>query len=272
MTLSRVKIDSSAIPVFRVEALSVYYNSVQFIDSIDLNVAPRTITALIGPSGCGKSTILRCFNRLNDLVPGCQVRGNLYFFNDNIYGENVNTVHLRRRVGMVLQKPTPLPGSIFNNVAFGARLNGYKGSLSCLVESALKKVGLWEDVKDKLKKSAEALSGGQQQRMCIARAIAIEPEVLLMDEPCSSLDPISTSKIEELIKELSIDYSLVIVTHNMQQARRISDYTAFLNIKSVEESGVQQKVAYLAELGTTEQIFTSPRNKATLDYVSGAFG
>jgi phosphate transport system ATP-binding protein len=240
--------------------LSVLYGETRAVKSISIRVPDRKAVAFIGPSGCGKSTLLRCFNRMNDLVPGARVEGEALFQGRNLYGEGVDAVDVRRRIGMVFQKPNPFPKSIFDNIAFGARINGYRGDMGELVERSLRQAALWDEVKDRLGASALALSGGQQQRLCIARALAVEPEVLLMDEPASALDPIATQKIEELIHELKKDYTVVIVTHNMQQAARVSDYTAFLYMGE------------LVEYGPTERLFTNPREERTEAYITGRFG
>jgi phosphate transport system ATP-binding protein len=224
------------------------------------------VTALIGPSGCGKSTLLRTFNRMNDLVPSFRATGEILLDGQDLYSKSVDPVAVRRRVGMVFQKPNPFPKSIYDNVAFGPRVNGFKGNMDELVEHCLRKAALWDEVKDKLKQSGMALSGGQQQRLCIARTIAIEPEVILMDEPCSALDPRSTLQIEELMAELKKDYTIVIVTHNMQQAARASDVTVMMTMDTSDRAG------YVVEQAETIQIFTNPKNQLTEDYVSGRFG
>jgi len=249
------------------ERLSVYYGKFRALNQISLNIPENRITALIGPSGCGKSTLLRSFNRMNDLVQGSRVEGQVLLNGKNIYDPDVDVVDIRQRVGMVFQKPNPFPMSVFDNVAYGPRLYGIrkKQILENIVERSLRQAAVWEDVKDKLNQSGMALSGGQQQRLCIARAIAVEPAVILMDEPASALDPISTLKIEDLMESLKEDYTIVIVTHNMQQAARVSDFTAFLMIDE-DRSGT------LVELGPTEQIFTNPQNQQTEDYVTGRFG
>lgn len=241
--------------------LNFYYGSNRVLKNINMPVYDRRVTALIGPSGCGKTTLLRCFNRMHDLYPGNRYEGDILLDGKSIFDKDVDLIELRSRVGMVFQKPTPFPMSIFDNVAFGLRLKGVKGSeLKDRVEKALKDAALWDEVKDRLKESAFSLSGGQQQRLCIARAIAVEPEVLLFDEPTSALDPISTAKIEELIVELKKNITIIIVTHNMQQAARISDYTAFMYLGE------------LVEFGPTEKIFTRPEKKLTEDYITGRFG
>ncbi len=248
--------------------MSIYYGSFRAVKGINLAVPAQQITALIGPSGCGKSTVLRAFNRMNDLIPIARTEGEVLFRGRNLNDPTVDVVSVRRYIGMVFQKPNPFPKSIYDNIAFGPKINGWKGSkgqMDELVETSLRKAALWDEVKDKLKQSALGLSGGQQQRLCIARALATEPEVILMDEPASALDPISTLKIEELMFELRRQYTIVIVTHNMQQAARASDNTAFFMIDS-DRAGV------LAEYGNTNQIFTNPRDKRTEEYITGRFG
>jgi phosphate transport system ATP-binding protein len=252
-------------PVLRLENVHFYYSSFRAVKDITLEFAPRRITALIGPSGCGKSTLLRTFNRMNDLIPGTRVEGKVLYHDQDLYAKDVDAVEVRRRIGMVFQKANPFPKSIYDNVAFGPRINGFKGDLDGLVEDSLKRAALWNDVKDKLKASGLALSGGQQQRLCIARAIATNPDVILMDEPCSALDPRSTLQIEELMFELKENYTIVIVTHNMQQAARASDHTVFLNM-------ADDRAGYVVEQGPTLQLFTNPKNQMTEDYVSGRFG
>jgi len=240
--------------------LSVYYGSSHAVKGVSIGIPDRKVVAFIGPSGCGKSTLLRCFNRMNDLIPGARIEGQALFQGDDLYAPGVDAVEVRRRIGMVFQKPNPFPKSIYDNVAFGPRINGYRGKMDELVERSLRHAALWEEVKDRLDSSALALSGGQQQRLCIARALAVEPEVLLMDEPASALDPIATQKIEDLIYELKQNYTVVIVTHNMQQAARVSDYTAFLYMGD------------LIEYGPTQQLFTNPREEQTEAYITGRFG
>lgn len=242
--------------------LNLFYGSKQALKDVSINIAAHTVTAFIGPSGCGKSTFLRCFNRMNDLIPNVVIDGKILIDGVDIYKEHIDVIEYRKKVGMVFQKPNPFPKSIFENVAFGLRINGEKSKslMEEVVESSLKKAALWDEVKDNLHKSAMALSGGQQQRLCIARAIAVKPSVLLMDEPASALDPISTSKVEELIHELKKDFTIVIVTHNMQQAARVSDKTAFFYIGE------------LIEYDTTEKIFTNPSKVATQNYITGRFG
>lgn len=251
----------------KAEKISVYYGSNLAVKDVFLDIPRNQIVAFIGPSGCGKSTVLRCFNRMNDLIPIARVDGDISFNGENI--KRFDPVELRRRVGMVFQKPNPFPKSIYENIAFGARINGYQGDMDELVERSLKGAALWEEVKDKLQDSGLGLSGGQQQRLCIARAIAIEPEVILMDEPCSALDPISTLKVEELMHDLKTQYTIVIVTHNMQQASRVSDKTAFFNAQATEAGG---KMGYLVEYDETQVIFSNPKEEYTRDYVSGRFG
>lgn len=218
--------------VIRTENVSIYYGSFQAVRNVFLEIPKNKVVAFIGPSGCGKSTLLRCYNRLNDLIPGARVEGKITYQGVDLYDPKVDPVEVRRRIGMVFQKPNPFPKSIYENIAFGARINGYKGDMDELVERSLRGAALWDEVKDKLKESGLSLSGGQQQRLCIARAIAIEPEVILMDEPCSALDPISTLRIEDLMHELKQKYTIIIVTHNMQQASRVADYTAFFNAEA----------------------------------------
>ncbi|NJK49213.1 phosphate ABC transporter ATP-binding protein [Candidatus Gracilibacteria bacterium] len=255
--------------VLRVKNVSFYYGSNLAVREVSLDIPEKKVIAFIGPSGCGKSTILRCFNRMNDLVRGARLEGQITYRGRDIYANNVDPVELRSRIGMVFQRPNPFPKSIYENIAFGAKLNGLRGNLDELVENSLRKAALWDEVKDKLRESGLALSGGQQQRLCIARAIAIQPEVILMDEPCSALDPISTLKVEELIHELKQQYTIIIVTHNMQQASRVSDYTAFYNAEATNKGG---KVGYLVEYDRTETIFQNPAQESTKDYVSGRFG
>ncbi len=248
-----------------IRGLSVFYGDVQAVKDIDLDVPKGKITALIGPSGCGKSTFLRCMNRMNDLIPGARVEGQVLFHGKNIYDPDVDPVEVRRRIGMVFQKPNPFARSIYDNVAWGARINGFRGDMDALVENALRQAALWDEVKDKLRQPGTALSGGQQQRLCIARAIAIRPEIILMDEPASALDPIATLRIEDLMAELAANYTIVVVTHNMQQAARVSDYTAFFSVD-------EHRTGQLIEYGETTQIFTNPRDQRTEDYITGRFG
>ncbi len=249
--------------------LSVWYGDKLAVHDISIQFYRNQITAIIGPSGCGKSTLLRCYNRLNDLIPTARVEGDVIYNGHNIYGPGVDPVDIRRRIGMVFQKPNPFPKSIYDNVAFGPRINGYRGNLDDIVEWSLQQAALWDEVKDKLHESGLALSGGQQQRLCIARAIAIEPEVILMDEPASALDPIATLKIEELMQQLKQNYSILIVTHNMQQAARVSDMAAFI---SIDRERPEERIGVLVEYGPTTQIFTNPQLKETEDYITGRFG
>jgi phosphate transport system ATP-binding protein len=255
--------------VIETENVDVYYGSFLALKGIFLDIYKNNVTAFIGPSGCGKSTLLRCYNRMNDLVQSFRLNGKITYHDRNLYAADIDPVQVRRHIGMVFQKPNPFPKSIYENIAFGARINGYKGDMEELVERSLKQAALWDEVKDKLKQSGLALSGGQQQRLCIARAIALQPDVVLMDEPCSALDPISTLKVEELIHQLKEKYTIVIVTHNMQQASRVADYTAFFNVK-VTENG--QRQGYLGEFDRTEVIFQNPQQQATYEYVTGRFG
>ncbi|SDQ41935.1 phosphate ABC transporter ATP-binding protein PstB [Thermostaphylospora chromogena] len=256
-------------PVFTVSGLSVFYGDYEAVRGVDMTIGNREITAMIGPSGCGKSTVLRCFNRMNDLIPGARISGEISYHGEDLYGDHVDPIEVRRRIGMVFQKPNPFPKSIYDNIAYGPRVNGVKGNMDDIVEEALTKAALWDEVKDKLKQNALSLSGGQQQRLCIARAIAVKPEVILMDEPCSALDPIATTKIEDLMQELTRDYTIVIVTHNMQQAARVSDRTAFFTAE-VDENGVRH--GRLVEFDETSRIFTNPSDKRTEDYITGRFG
>jgi phosphate transport system ATP-binding protein len=255
--------------VLRTENLDIYYGNFLAVKGVNVAIPKNRITAFIGPSGCGKSTLLRSFNRLNDLINGFHVEGKVYYYDQDLYAPKIDPVEVRRRIGMVFQKPNPFPKSIYDNIAYGARVNGFKGNLDELVENSLRQAALWDEVKDKLKQNGLALSGGQQQRLCIARAIAINPDVVLMDEPCASLDPISTLKVEDLMHQLKEQYSIVIVTHNMQQATRVADMTAFFNAKATEKGGKQ---GYLVEYDQTENIFQNPQQEATRDYVSGRFG
>ncbi|HYN94145.1 MAG TPA: phosphate ABC transporter ATP-binding protein PstB [Pilimelia sp.] len=249
--------------------VSVFYGDYEAVRGTSLPVRKNQITAMIGPSGCGKSTILRSLNRMNDLVPGARVSGKITYHDQDIYGKEIDPIQVRRRIGMVFQKPNPFPKSIFDNVAYGLRINRIKGNIGDMVEEALRGAALWDEVKDKLKMSGLALSGGQQQRLCIARTIAVRPDVILMDEPCSALDPIATSKIEDLMHELTRDYTIVIVTHNMQQAARVSHYTAFF---TAEVDDKQVRHGRLVEFGDTGKLFTNPGDKRTEDYITGRFG
>jgi phosphate transport system ATP-binding protein len=255
--------------VFDIRDLAVFYGDFRAVRDVSLPVRENEITALIGPSGCGKTTVLRCLNRMNDLIEGARVEGEVLYHGIDLYHPQVDPVEVRRRVGMVFQKPNPFPKSIYDNVAFGPRVAGFRGDMDDVVEEALRRAALWDEVEDKLSDSGMALSGGQQQRLCIARAIATRPDVILMDEPCSALDPIATLRIEELMQQLVEDYTIVIVTHNMQQAARVSDRTAFLTV-DVGEDG--QRTGTLVEYDRTERIFTNPSEKRTEDYVTGRFG
>ncbi|HEY1737082.1 MAG TPA: phosphate ABC transporter ATP-binding protein PstB [Acidimicrobiia bacterium] len=254
--------------VFSTRDLGVSYGGSVAVEKVNLDIRAGEITALIGPSGCGKSTVLRCFNRMNDLIAGAAVNGTVLYHGEDLYGRDVDPVEVRRRIGMVFQRPNPFPKSIYDNVAFGPRINGVRKGLADTVERALTRAALWDEVKDKLKKSAYALSGGQQQRLCIARALAVEPDVVLMDEPCSALDPIATARIEDLMAELKNDYTIVIVTHNMQQAARVSDRTAFLTAE-VEDG---HRVGRLVEFDDTKMMFTNPSDSRTEGYITGRFG
>ncbi len=255
--------------VFNVEGVKVFYSGFMALQEVYMKIPQRQIIAFIGPSGCGKSTLLRCFNRMNDLIPGATVEGRLNYRDRNIYDSKVNSVKLRRQVGMVFQRPNPFPKSIYENIAFAPRTNGYKGNLDELVEQSLRRAAIWDEVKDKLKSKGTALSGGQQQRLCIARAIAMKPDVLLMDEPCSALDPISTRQVEELCVQLKEQYTIIMVTHNMQQASRTADLTAFFNTETDEHGKRRGK---LVEFSPTEQMFGSPATKEAEEYISGRFG
>lgn len=266
---SNPQVAKSTDTVLQTEDANIYYGNFLAVRNITMNVSRNRITAFIGPSGCGKSTLLRCFNRLNDLIETFRMEGKIFYNGKNLYDGNVDPVEVRRRIGMVFQKPNPFPKSIYDNIAFGPRLNNYKGDMDELVERSLRSAALWDEVKDKLKQSGLSLSGGQQQRLCIARAIAVQPEVILMDEPCSALDPISTLRIEDLLHQLKEQYTIVIVTHNMQQASRVSDMTAFFNVQLSEKGG---RTGYLVEYDRTEVIFQSPKEESTREYVSGRFG
>lgn len=255
--------------VLRAENVNVYYGNFLALRDINLNIQKNRVTAFIGPSGCGKSTLLRCYNRLNDLIKTFRAEGKINYYEQDLYAPEIDPVELRRQIGMVFQKPNPFPKSIYDNIAFGPRLTNYKGDMDELVERSLRQAALWDEAKDKLRESGFSLSGGQQQRLCIARAIAVQPQVILMDEPCSALDPISTLRVEDLIQELKEQYTIVIVTHNMQQASRVSDMTAFFNVHPTEKGGRQ---GYLVEYDKTEAIFQSPQQQATQEYVSGRFG
>jgi phosphate transport system ATP-binding protein len=251
--------------VISIRDLNVFYGSFHAVSDVSFDVPKNRITALIGPSGCGKSTVLRCINRMNDLIASARVEGKILYHGVDVNGRNVDPVEVRRRIGMVFQKPNPFPKSLYDNVAWGARINGFKGNMDEFVEKCLRNAALWDEVKDKLKQSGLALSGGQQQRLCIARALAISPDVILMDEPCSALDPISTLKIEDLMRDLVRDYTIVIVTHNMQQAARVSDQTVFFSLS-------ERRQGVLVEASQTRELFTNPRDQRTEDYITGRFG
>jgi phosphate transport system ATP-binding protein len=256
-------------PIFEARDVNVYYGDKLAVRDISLPMGRNEITALIGPSGCGKSTFLRCLNRMNDLIPSARVEGSIVYHEQDLYARHVDPVQVRKHVGMVFQKPNPFPKSIYDNIAFGPRVTGMKGDMDEIVESALRRAALWDEVKDRLKTNAFGMSGGQQQRLCIARALATSPDVLLMDEPCSALDPISTARIEDLMLELKDQYSIVIVTHNMQQAARVSDKTAFF---TVNMDGDGHRIGEVVEFDETDQIFSNPTDKRTEDYVTGKFG
>jgi len=256
--------------VFEVKDLAVDYSGATAIREVSLDVYKNSVTAFIGPSGCGKSTFIRCFNRMNDLVPGAHVHGDVLYHGKDLYGDDVDPVEVRRRIGMVFQKPNPFPKSIYDNIAFGPRVLGLKGSLDERVERALRQSALWDEVNTRLKESALGLSGGQQQRLCIARCLAVEPDVILMDEPASALDPISTTRIEDLMHDLKREYTIVIVTHNMQQAARVADMTAFFSVDVAPDGN--KRTGILVEYDRTSKIFTTPADKRTEDYVTGRFG
>ncbi|MGH8904021.1 MAG: phosphate ABC transporter ATP-binding protein PstB [Egibacteraceae bacterium] len=256
-------------PVFTVRGLSVSYGQDLAIHDVTMDIYCHEITALIGPSGCGKSTFLRCFNRMNDLIPSARVTGTIEYMGENLYAKYVDPVEVRRRIGMVFQKPNPFPKSIYDNVAFGPRVTGMDGNLDDIVEMSLKRAALWDQVHNKLRDNAYSLSGGQQQRLCIARTIAVDPDVILMDEPCSALDPIATARIEDLMRELEQHYTILIVTHNMQQAARVSDRTAFFTAEATADN---PRVGKLVEYDLTENIFRNPSDSRTEDYVTGRFG
>jgi len=255
--------------VFELDDLRVFYGDYQAVRRVTMTVTSQEITALIGPSGCGKSTVLRCLNRMNDLIPGARIEGKITYHSENLYADYVDPIEVRRRIGMVFQKPNPFPKSIYDNIAYGPRVNGTRKGMDDIVEEALTSAALWDEVKDKLKQSALALSGGQQQRLCIARTIAVKPDVILMDEPCSALDPIATAKIEDLMHDLATQFTIVIVTHNMQQAARVSDRTAFFTA-DVDEEGVRH--GRLVEYDVTSKMFSNPADRRTEDYISGRFG
>jgi phosphate transport system ATP-binding protein len=261
-------IPANVVNAIEARNLNIYYGDFLAVKNVNIQVCKQKITAIIGPSGCGKSTMLRSFNRMNELVPSAYARGEVLFHGKNIYDADVDPVEVRRRIGMVFQKPNPFPKSIYDNIAWGARINGFRGSkpaLDELIYNSLVSAALWDEVKDKLTQSGLSLSGGQQQRLCIARTIAIKPDIILMDEPCSALDPIATLKIEELMLDLSKDYTIIIVTHNMQQAARVSEFTAFFTMG-------QDRAGFLMEYGLTDQLFTNPKEKTTEDYITGRFG
>lgn len=257
-------------PVFRTEDLNIYYGDFLAVRGVNMDIHPRKITSFIGPSGCGKSTLLRCFNRLNDLIPSFNLKGKVYYHDQDLFADDVDPVAVRRRIGMVFQQPNPFPKSIYNNIAYGARVTGMQvDDMDELVEKSLRQAALWEEVKDKLGANGLSLSGGQQQRLCIARAISTTPDVILMDEPCASLDPISTLKVEDLLQELTNEYTIIIVTHNMQQATRVADETAFFNAEAADDG---KRYGFLVEYGPTERIFSQPQEESTQRYVSGRFG
>jgi phosphate transport system ATP-binding protein len=257
-------------PIFDVGEVNVFYGEHRAIRDVSMRIQRNEITALIGPSGCGKSTFIRCLNRMNDLIPAARVEGRVVYHDEDLYGPRIDPVQVRKRIGMVFQKPNPFPKSIYDNIAFGPRVVGMKGDMDEIVESALKRAALWDETKDRLKTNAFGMSGGQQQRLCIARALATDPDVLLMDEPCSALDPISTGRIEDLMMELKENYSIVIVTHNMQQAARVSDKTAFFTVEL--DSSAKHRTGHVVEYDVTDKIFTNPEDKRTEDYVTGKFG
>jgi phosphate transport system ATP-binding protein len=260
---------TSATPVFTATGVDVAYSGKLALQGVDMTIYQNQVTAFIGPSGCGKSTYIRCFNRMNDLIPGAQVRGEILYHGQDLYASGVDPVQVRRLIGMVFQKPNPFVKSIYENVAYGPRVLGMRKDLDERVERSLQRAALWDEVKDRLKSSALGLSGGQQQRLCIARALAVEPDVLLMDEPCSALDPIATTRIEDLMHELKKEYTIVIVTHNMQQAARVADVTAFFHVEVRDDGG---RHGILVEQAETSKIFTNPSDKRTEDYVTGRFG
>ena len=255
--------------IFDVQNVNVFYGTHKAVADVNFKLPHKQITALIGPSGCGKSTFIRCLNRMNDLIPSARVEGSIVYHGQDLYAANIDAVQVRKRIGMVFQKPNPFPKSIYDNIAFGPRLLGLKGNMDEIVERALRRGALWDEVKDRLKTNAFGMSGGQQQRLCIARALATEPDVLLMDEPCSALDPISTGRIEDLMLELKESYSIVIVTHNMQQAARVSDMTAFFTVQLSEN---EQRTGHVVEYAATDKIFTNPDDPRTEEYVTGKVG
>ncbi len=255
--------------IFRLDDVSVFYSGKAAVKDISFDIGANQITALIGASGCGKSTLLRCLNRMNDIIPGAEVKGDVLYRGHDLYGRDVDPVQVRKKIGMVFQKPNPFPKSIYDNIAFGPRISGMKEDMDLIVESALRRAALWDEVKDRLDDSALGMSGGQQQRLCIARTLATEPDVILMDEPCSALDPISTGRIEDLMVELKDQYSIVIVTHNMQQAARVSDMTAYFTVEVDEDD---RRFGRVVEYDDTEKIFTNPSDQRTEDYVTGKVG
>ncbi|CAN5551775.1 phosphate ABC transporter ATP-binding protein PstB [soil metagenome] len=256
--------------VFETRDLSVYYGDFRAVRDVNLTIYRNHITALIGPSGCGKTTFIRCLNRMNDLIETARVEGEIKYHGVNLYDKKVDAVEVRRRIGMVFQKPNPFPKSIYDNIAFGPKISGFKGDMDGLVEQSLQKAALWDEVRDRLKESAMGLSGGQQQRLCIARCVAVQPDVILMDEPCSALDPIATGRIEDLMQDIKEEYSIVIVTHNMQQAARVSDMTAFFTAEVNEQQ--DRRTGVLVEYDKTENIFQTPTDERTENYVTGRFG
>jgi phosphate transport system ATP-binding protein len=268
-TAGSVHADDTNPLIFDISDVSVYYGDFRAVRDVTIPIRENEITALIGPSGCGKTTVLRSFNRMNDLIEGARVEGRILYHGVDLYDEQVDPVEVRRRIGMVFQKPNPFPKSIYDNVAFGPRIAGFKGNMDDLVEESLHRAALWEEVQSKLKGSAMALSGGQQQRLCIARAIATRPDVILMDEPCSALDPVATAKIEDLMRDLVSEYTIVIVTHNMQQAARVSDRTAFFTVDVAADG---HRTGHIVEFDRTQTIFTNPSDRRTEDYVTGRFG
>jgi len=261
---------ASGVNTFELRNVNVYYGDMLAVSDVSLDIPHNEITAFIGPSGCGKSTLLRSLNRMNDLIPTARVTGDVLYHGVDMYGPTVDPVQVRTVIGMVFQKPNPFPKSIYDNIAFGPRILGMKGDLDEIVESSLRRAALWDEVKDRLKDNAFGMSGGQQQRLCIARAIAVQPDVILMDEPCSALDPVSTGKVEDLMLELKEDYTIVIVTHNMQQAARVSDLTAFFTVAAMNESS--NRTGVLVEIDETRSIFSNPKDERTANYVTGKFG
>lgn len=261
---------ASGVNTFELRGVNVYYGDMLAVRDVSLDIPHNEITAFIGPSGCGKSTLLRSLNRMNDLIPTARVTGDVRYHGVDMYGPKIDPVQVRTVIGMVFQKPNPFPKSIYDNIAFGPRILGMKGDLDEIVESSLRRAALWDEVKDRLKDNAFGMSGGQQQRLCIARAIAVQPDVILMDEPCSALDPVSTGKVEDLMLELKEDYTIVIVTHNMQQAARVSDLTAFFTVAAMDESS--SRTGVLVEIDETRSIFSNPKDERTANYVTGKFG